>query len=323
LPADDYIPTNKKKHIRAQGENDDLDTDGNLRQCPDGTVPVIRYTLEKICKNFKSVEQWDSKYPDDESDSGTEASEKRSALNSHRYAVGYQNVNNHGGHSTLNVWQPVPIASNAFSLSQVWYAGGTPTQTVEVGWQVYQQLYGTTKPCLFIYYTPDGYATGCYNNGCGKFVQYSTVWIPGGQLGPVSTMGGTQQEIEIVVLLSNGNWWVMINNQWLGYYPLSLYGTGQLKTYATLAEYGGEVTANAAGTTGQMGSGKKAAAGFQNAAYQKNIFYYDTTAASNSNWATLSPIISCPSDYTINIANGGSGTQFYYGGQSSQAANCN
>jgi len=270
------------------------------------------------------LQKWDSKHPDGSVGTPSE-NQKRSALNSHRYAVGYQSVNNHGGHSTLNIWQPVPI-TGGFSLSQVWYAGGSPTQTVEVGSQVYPNLYGTSSPCLFVYWTADGYSTtGCYNNGCGAFVQVSSVWIPGGSLAPVSSLGGTQYEIEIVVLLSGGNWWISINGAWLGYYPGTLYGSGQLKTYATVAEYGGEVTPNSAGTTGQMGSGRKASDGFQWAAYQKNIYYYDTTANSNSAWTALSPIISCSSDYTLNLfnyQNTGSGTYFYFGGQSSQAANC-
>jgi len=270
------------------------------------------------------LQHWDSKHPDGSAGTPADSQKRGAALNSHRYAVAYQSVNNHGGHSTLNIWQPVPIDNTQFSLSQVWYLGGDPLQSVEAGWQVFQDLYGTTEPCLFVYYTPDGYTTGCYNNGCGAFVQTSSVWIPGATLSPVSSLGGSQYEIDIGVLLYYGNWWICINGDWLGYYPGSLYSSGQLSSYSTLAEYGGEVTPNSAGTTGQMGSGNQASGGYQWAAYHNNIYYYDTT--SNSNWADLSSIIPCPNDYTISISNnidtGAGNTWFYFGGQSSEAADC-
>src|SRR5207249_7804207 len=59
----------------------------------------------------------------------------------HRYAHAYQNVNNYGGASWLNLWDPTPT-NHQFSLSQQWYVGGSPVQTIEGGWQVYPDLYG-------------------------------------------------------------------------------------------------------------------------------------------------------------------------------------
>src|SRR5262249_5336726 len=42
----------------------------------------------------------------------------------HRYAHSAQNVDNRGGHSYLNIWDPPIGANQIFSLSQHWYSGG-------------------------------------------------------------------------------------------------------------------------------------------------------------------------------------------------------
>ena len=42
-----------------------------------------------------------------------------------RWAHAFQNVNNNGGHSFLNLWDPAIGANQIFSLSQHWYVGGS------------------------------------------------------------------------------------------------------------------------------------------------------------------------------------------------------
>src|SRR5262249_16764445 len=113
----------------------------------------------------------------------------------HRWAHAAQNVNNLGGHSYLNVWDPPIRADPIFSLSQHWYVGGSGAglQTAEVGWQVYPQMYGNTRPVFFIYWTADDYqTTGCYNLSCSAFVQTNNAWPIGGALSSWSTSGGQQ-----------------------------------------------------------------------------------------------------------------------------------
>jgi hypothetical protein len=96
-------------------------------------------------------------------------------------------VDNLGGNSTLNYWNPPVNESEgeAFSLSQQWYVGGTGTtlpglQTAEVGWQNYPAHYGDNNSHLFIYWTADGYkTTGCYNLDCVGFVQTDPNWVLG------------------------------------------------------------------------------------------------------------------------------------------------
>jgi hypothetical protein len=84
----------------------------------------------------------------------------------HHYAFTAHFVNNLGGNSNLNLWNDY-VNNNVgqqMSLSQQWYAGGSPTQTAEVGWQAQPSVWGTYNSVLFIYWTADGYDnTGCYN----------------------------------------------------------------------------------------------------------------------------------------------------------------
>ena len=242
------------------------------------------------------------------------------AAGAHQWAWGEQRVANKGGDSRLNVWRP-NVDPGVFSLSQHWYSGGTGDgkQTVEGGWQVYPDKYGTTNPALFIFYTPDNYATGCYNLDCAGFVQVNNSWVLGGSLLPVSTDGGTQYIIRMQWQLYEGNWWLFVkgagNYIAVGYYPGSLYGSGQLSRNAEYVKYGGEVASNSSDEAGQMGSGNFANTGWQHAAYQRTIYYIDTSLTSH--WANLSAHETASSCYTIDMHNntGGSwATYFFFGG---------
>ncbi|HWT84034.1 MAG TPA: neprosin family prolyl endopeptidase [Candidatus Methylomirabilis sp.] len=150
-------------------------------------------------------------------------------------------------------------------------------QTAECGWQVFPGKYGTTQPCLFIYWTADGYQnTGCYNLDCAAFVQTNPAWIFGGTISPASSYGGTQYDLEMGYYLYQGNWWLYLQgtdaSHAVGYYPASLYNGGQLASNATDIDYGGEVVDVTAWPP--MGSGNFADTGWQFAAYQRDIYYF-------------------------------------------------
>lgn len=238
----------------------------------------------------------------------------------HRWAWGEQHVNNNGGDSVLNVWRPDP-SPGVFSLSQHWYVGGSEgsTQTVEGGWQVMPGFYNTNDPVLFIYFTPDNYKSGCYNLTCSGFVQVDNSWVLGGTLTPVSTDGGTQYIIRMQWQLFQGNWWLFVQGSGsyiaVGYYPGTLFGTGQMATNAQYVKYGGETDSDNSGNAGQMGSGAFASAGWTHAAYQRTIFYIDTTLTSH--WTNLSANQPTSSCFTIDMHNNAGGswaTYFFFGG---------
>jgi len=243
------------------------------------------------------------------------------AAPAHKYAYTYQYVNNLGGDSALNLWSPyvnnIWFIGEVFSLSQQWYVGwGTgSTQTAEVGWQNYPDKYGSENSALFIYYTADNYnKTGCYNLDCAAFVQVNHSWYLGSGFSNYSTSGGAQYSFEAQYYLYQGNWWLALGGTWIGYYPGSLYGNGQMRYNAQLIEYGGESVGS--WIWPPEGSGAWASAGWSYAAYQRNVWYRDT--AGSTWWANLSVAQPSPACYSIAgpyySTSPGWGRYFYMGG---------
>jgi hypothetical protein len=303
------------------------DSQGNEMYSPPGSIAIRRLTLAELTK-FGSLKEYFQK-----SIAGSRHPLAKPALQkpdapgttSHRYAYTYQTVNNFGGSSWLNLWDPTP-ASHEFSLSQHWYSGGNPLQTVEGGWQVYPDKYGHSRPVLFIYWTADNYnKTGAYNLDSPGFVQVNHSFVIGGAWSKYSTTGGTQWGFKMIWYRdpANGNWWLFLQGAGdqvaVGYYPRELFGSGQMSKYATEITYGGEVTGTADKSgqtyTGQMGSGAFANTGWQHAAFHKDIYYFPT--GGNSAWANLTGVQTNPSLYTVDVHNTGGGnwgTYFYFGG---------
>jgi Neprosin len=269
----------KSTVIHAQLSQNRKDKFGNLMFCPTGTIPQKRNTLEWLV-SFKTLQNFFQKDPLGSSQpphtmSATDDIPPASGKPTHRYAIAIQQVRNLGGHSKLNVMAPVVDGNrhgHAFSLSQQWYAAGRgeKAQLVEVGWQVYPARYKTAKPVLFVYYTPDNYSHGEYNDG-KAFVKTSSVWALEG-----SISYGPKKEIEVAVHLDSDKWWIYIggtkSSNAIGYYPVSVFGNGPMKSGATRIEYGGETAGES--NFPPMGSGAFGTAGFPNAAYQRDISYF-------------------------------------------------
>jgi Neprosin len=271
------------------------DVYGNAISCPQGTIPMQRLSLERLTK-FSSLKAFLAKKP------GSVETTPITPGGPHRYAVGYQYVDNYGGNSWLNLWNPY----GEFSLSQQWFVNGG--QTVEGGWVHYPAKFGSNS-VLFIFFTPDNYASGCYNLECNGFVQTSNAFALGGAWNNYSSWGGAQWGFSQQWKYSSGNWWLFIQGTAIGYYPGSVYRSGQL-TYgnANLAEFGGE-TYTSGSYWPWMGSGYFPSAGYTWAAYQDTVFYI-ARPSYTSYWSSLSRYASNPACYDISI----SSTYFYYGG---------
>jgi neprosin-like protein len=298
-----------------------LDGYGQEMYCRDGTVPIRRLTLEEMTR-FKTLSDFFAKgsQRDDFEIRPRGRGELKPEDEAHYYARGVQYVDNFGGDSWLNVWNPT-VATDQMSLSQQWFVGGDgdTKQTIEGGWQVAKQ-WGTTA-ALFIYYTTKGYSkdSGCYNQTCTGFVLVANNVYLGKGFTSYSSSGGTQWGFNLQWKRhTDGNWWLFYrgpgNYIAVGYYPKSLWGTGQLATKATKIAYGGEDTGEPSAL--QMGSGSKADQGWQRAAFQNVIFYIDTQTVSQ--WANLEKYESHPECYTASINNiyGSWGTYLYFGGPS-------
>ena len=320
-PASPRAPTLAPLHP------DRRDQYGNAMACPEGTVAVRRVTLDEMTR-FEDLEHFLRKTPRHKRKRSPQLPPPPDASEAadppHEYAHAYQTVNNTGGHSTLSIWDPAITGDQIFSLSQHWYVATTDqglVQTAEVGWQVFPQKYGHSKPVLFTYWTADGYtSTGSYSNDNGDFVQYSSTCPVGLALEQVSTVGGAQAEIELSFILSNGNWWLYVNGadtaNAVGYYPTALYQNGPLASGATEIDYGGETVG--VSSYPLMGSGQFAAQGKGRAAYHRNIYLFPPGGGTQD--ADLQASQDWPQSYTIVVQKSADwGEYFFFGGPGSAA----
>jgi hypothetical protein len=171
---------------------------------------------------------------------------------------------------------------------------------------------------LFIFSTPNDYASGCYNLQCSGFVQTSSAAALGAPFSSYSSYGGTQWGFGLQWKYYNGNWWLFYSGTAVGYYPGSVFHGGPMASNADLTEYGGE-TFTASGPWPQMGSGNFASAGWTQAAFQNTIFYIPQNVSGGTGvWSSLAAVATNPACYTIAYtpaSSGGSwGTYFYFGG---------
>jgi hypothetical protein len=297
----------RKAHLIASPMGHDRrDKHGNVMHCPEGTIPMRRITLEDLTR-FETLQHFFQKASGEvRPPVSSPAGIALAVPATHRYAHAYQFVDNAGGSSFLNIWDPQIVSDQVFSLCQHWYVAGSGAglQTAECGWQVYPQLYGNTNPVFFTYWTANGYAgTGCYNMTCSAFVHTGGSFTPGMAFGSISVKGGTQYELELAYYHSGGKWWLYVNgtagSNAIGYYPDSIYQGGALTGNAKEIDYGGEVVGST--TFPPMGSGVFANAGFQQSAYQRAINYFPPGGgAVAANLTTSEPSPKC---YTAQLAN--------------------
>jgi len=292
------------------------DAFGNAISCPNSTIPFSRITLEKLTR-FATLSDFFSKLPKGARNERNPNDIQRT-VEPHLYAFSYQSVNNWGGNSWLNVWAPI----GDFSLSQQWYDAGSDNglQTVEGGWVVYPNKF-STNPVLFIFFTPDNYASGCYNLECPGFVQTSPDWFLGSPLTP-SVMEGAQNGIQMTWELNKDGWWLYMagtdTREAVGYYPISVYNGGPLATNAVAVKFGGEVYRNTpANLWPQMGSSVPSNRGYGHSAFQHSVYYI--SQGGGSVWTSLTgSVIGSPTCWSVDVAtavDGGDwGAYFYYGG---------
>lgn len=317
---------------------------------PAGHVPILRPDLSKLSVDFslektfakrgglRLNKQRPNKHPTDPDPAG------------YFHATTGQTVTNYGCDAWYNVWDPrVDIPSSPgddHSISQTWIQNyqvpSTPTtgtHSVEAGLTVDHSLNGDSANHLFAYYTNNGYKQdgdnqGSYNRLHKGWVQTHATIFPGIRINGASTQGaGSQLEIGLKFQYSGGNWWLGFNNNesgpwiWLGYYPAALFTNG-LAHFGQWVSFGGEVysaLANPCGTQDDMGSGRKAAAGFSHAAFQRNLRYGINGSGAMTDFNGAAEVdkaaAGCPNNQYSIDAHMNSGSSWasyqYFGGQSS------
>jgi hypothetical protein len=303
LPRPPHLPEAERRHSDAdnavgfravQLHERFTDPLGNQMLAPLGTIPVQRVGLAEVMR-FANVGEL-LRHPSPMAPKGKTSAPTAptapppapvSPSNPYRtWAQYYQDVDNIGGGSTLSIWSPaVTGAPQLMSLGQVWFQAGTgaQTQTVEAGWQVNTYRYHHALPVLFIMWTPDDYKTGCYNLLCSGFVQTSGAWMLGGAFPFWSTPGGAQIEIRLSWLLQEDRWWLFIDGNAFGYYPVSIFNGGAMADKSTRILFGGEATTLDISNWPPMGSGIVTTPTFGQVAYQRQIKYYSAISGQTHN----------------------------------------
>jgi hypothetical protein len=264
---------------------------------PKGTVPILRKNLQALGYT-KSLKKYLSKTRGHRivrlGGRGLAAPEEDGQ---HRYANSGQFITCFGGEGQLSCFDPYLESSDDFSLIQIGLSNNDLgfLQTVEAGWQEFEDLTGDWVPCIFTYYTTNGYSEsgddlGGYNTDVDGWVQIDDTIFPGATFTPHSTPGGEQRKIMIKYQLFEGNWWFFCQGSWIGYYPASLFQGDQgagltLGDHADHIGFWGEIfdSEDVSGrTTSDMGSGFFAEAGWKWAAYMHNLLVQTDPAGSIS-----------------------------------------
>ncbi|KAJ7527501.1 hypothetical protein O6H91_16G058200 [Diphasiastrum complanatum] len=297
-------------------------------RCPENTVPVRRTTVADVLRSG-SKRRYGRKPRASLIEIPLPQAQPVSSA-SHEHAIAYAIGNQYyGARASINVWKPTINMPYEFSLSQIWLLAGSfdgDLNTIEAGWQVSPELYGDTSPRLFTYWTSDAYqTTGCYDLGCSGFIQLTNDLAIGAAISPVSSLGGSQFDIQILIWkdLATSNWWMLLgDNTLVGYWPKELFT--HLTVAANMVQWGGEiVNTNPSGhhTSTQMGSGQFPSGGFERASYFRNLAYVDASYQ-------LLPQINLhaqaehPNCYGIKLSyNTAWGNYFFYGGPGLNA-NC-
>jgi hypothetical protein len=266
-----------------RGKETTIDAAGSVESkplCPDGQLPVPREYFAPKGAPFFSGTAVDAPY---------------------QYAGAWASAGGRiplfdGGGVVTKVENPdISSIAGTHSLYEISVQGGVGNgNIVEVGWT---RETGDSAPRLFVFHWI-GWNPACYN-GCG-WVQWNPNIVPGSVVRP-----GTESYMGYVFF--EGNWWAWYANQWLGYFPGTLWsGT---YTQASLVQWFGEIYESDPTPESDMGNGNYAAV----AAAAR--FWYPCTveAAAWVCWIHPTPSLNQPSSPWYTIQNTG-GSAHRYGG---------
>lgn len=245
----------------------------------------------------------------------------------YRYATGWDDK----GGTTLDtegVYAQVRIAKPAFatfhyhSLGEI--AAVRPSvngrQIIEVGYTVDRVLNGgSVEPHLFVgAWVNEGFKG--YNAGQGTpsgFVDYGPTLVNAGANLGIGGLAHTGTAKQMSILYSGGAWWTSYNNQWIGYYPDSLWtGATPAASFTSMqrAQLFGEVVVDGVDDCQmQMGTGIHAQTGGvpnTGAAYFSSGGYTETSGPAPA--MDVFAFVTAPhTEFSIHKV---SGRTFYYGG---------
>lgn len=310
------------------------DDNGQPRSCPDGSVPQIRLTAERI-RQAGGLDAFTAAVSRPRPAPPTPGHPDNCDFPNYAHIVGALTAPGdevYMGDSTMSIFAP-NIPTGDHSVAQTWTYSGynlcdgitSTIQSVEAGWNVDPGLYGDENSHLFVFSTTDGYqTTGCYNNwpgtgNCVPWVQSSSRYAPGMIL-PASVVNGAAHELEVLTININ-NWWIQITvdgvREYMGYYPASAFH-GSMQTYADNFEVGGEVYDATGKFNVPMGSGYWPEFGLGYAAYHHDSWGWGSLNGQKTSFDNLTMVDARPNSYAYSTtATPGSGWAnfFFFGNQ--------
>jgi hypothetical protein len=201
----------------------------------------------------------------------------------------------YGSGGFINVWDAGgPATSSETNISQVamFWRGSGAGESVEAGKIEYPDIdSGSSSAYFFTFFNNNNW--GAEGNWTASYNARKAGWQQSGTKAPGMSLtssvgGGTQQEIYVEIRRNSTNdWWIWLNDEWIGYYPnckqlncangTLFTSSGMLNTAANIYWYGEVYDSSApAATTTDMGSGQWAAVGGGYSAYLRNMLYYPT-----------------------------------------------
>jgi Neprosin len=217
--------------------------------CPRGQVPVLKLYRRGLPKGNPELSR----------KTGSEPARRVNAAcagvvypsdpaECYYYAGASDSRTDQGGGLTTTIEKPSYNGTGGpgHSLEEMSVQGGKGNgNIVEIGSSVSTDQFGNAAPHLFVFHWIS-WNPSCYS--C-DFHQYSNTYYPGMDL---SALAG--HSVYNGYVYYQGNWWAWFNDQWVGYFPGTLW-KGQFQTSQQVQWFGEVATQNGVPPLTQMGNG--------------------------------------------------------------------
>ncbi|KAK8584344.1 hypothetical protein V6N13_109727 [Hibiscus sabdariffa] len=312
LLKDHVVQTSPKSLLKSMTEGESPRLLPENIKCPPGSVLIKRTTKEDLimANRFRGS---GLSYPTTPHPHQVPIEPKKG----YAFATARYYSHNFGARTVMNVWRP-NVASDQASLSSLWVANGPidKLNVLQAGWVVEPRLFSSNYTRLYTHWTVDNYrTTGCVNYLCPGFVQVHREISLGIVLNQISVYNGAQVDMEIAIL-RDGEWWLKLYNQFIGYWPQKLFY--YMYGGANNVMWGGHVISPSSKPSPPMGSGHLPSDYADNkTAYFKQTQIWDNVHLvypRPDRLESFSTVPACYGAVAINgIAPGGS-TNLFFGG---------
>ncbi|CAL0318818.1 unnamed protein product [Lupinus luteus] len=214
--------------------------------CPEGTIPIRRTTKDDLIR-LKNIPDMNIGILNKDIPGRHYAGLNLKKDGSHYFAIsGIIDTYN------LQVQHPDQITSAYIYLSN---EGSVHDKNViMVGWEVHPRVFGDGQTYFFTRWADKTKNKGCTNLICPGFIQTDKSFPVGTPLANASTYNGEQYDMSVEISHDpkTKNWWVMLQNKTLGYYPEILFSN---LTFANVGGWTGMTSTPIGIPSPPMGSG--------------------------------------------------------------------